>query len=186
LNPRTVRVLKEILVYVLIAAVLYVTLQVTMQNYTVVYTSMTPGIQPGDWIRVSKFNYWFGQPERGDVVVFDPPESQDDVPYIKRVIGLPGDSVEVRDQKVWVNGKALDEPYLSRPTLYNMAPTRVPAGQYFVLGDNRNNSIDSHGGWTVPRENIVGRAWFTYWTPSRWGGVNNYPLAAGPPAAAIK
>jgi signal peptidase I len=180
------RILKEILVYVLIAAALYVALQVTMQNYTVVYTSMTPGIQPGDWIRVSKVNYWFGQPERGDVVVFDPPENNADVPYIKRIIGIPGDVIEVRDQKVWVNGKALEEPYLSRPTLYTLNPTPVPSGQYFVLGDNRNNSVDSHGGWTVPRENIVGRAWIVYWPPSRWGLVNNYPLVSGPQTAVTR
>jgi signal peptidase I len=177
------RVLKEVLVYVLIAVILFVVLQVTMQNYTVEYTSMTPGIQPGDWIRVSKVNYWFNQPERGDIVVFDPPTGvtgEAGVPFIKRIIGIPGDTVEVHDQKVWVNGKALEEPYLSRPPLYTMSPVHIAAGQYFVLGDNRNNSVDSHGGWMVPRESIVGRAWIIYWPPSHWGGANNYPLVAGP------
>ncbi|MCX8125895.1 MAG: signal peptidase I [Dehalococcoidia bacterium] len=172
------KVLREVLIYIVVGAGLYSLMQLTMQNYTVVYTSMLPGIHQGDWVRVEKVTYWFSDPKRGDVIVLEPPQGASETPYIKRIIGLPGDRVEVVNGKVIVNGRELYEPYISAPPRYTFGPVTVPPENYFVLGDNRNNSVDSHGGWTVPRQNIIGKAWFIYWPPSRWGLVPNYDLAS--------
>ena len=183
------KLVREILIYVAVGAAIYAAMQFTMQNYTVVYTSMLPGIEQGDWLRVEKVSYWIGKPDRGDVIVFWPPKEESQTPYIKRIIGLPGDSVEVSNGKVIVNGIALTEPYISQPPRYTLGRTVVPPDNYFVLGDNRNNSVDSHGGWTVTKDSIVGKGWFIYWPPSRWGLVPNADLTsqvAPKTAAAVK
>jgi signal peptidase I len=120
-------------------------------------------------------SYVFGGPQRGEVVVFRaPPEPDTD--YIKRVIGLPGESILIQHGRVYVNGQALEEPYIRFPADYvfpgNGEPVTIPAGTYFVLGDNRPDSFDSHTGWVVPASNLIGRAWLRYWPPSSWGVVS--------------
>lgn len=167
------KILREIGITILIAIAIFALLRVTVQAYTVRYSCMIPSIEEGEWLMVSKASYFFSDPERGDVIVFDPPVSSQ-FPYIKRVIGLPGETVEVRDEEVLIDGIPLVEEYVKEPPRYTMAPMVIPQGEYFVLGDNRNNSNDSHAGWTVPRENIIGEAWFVYWPPSRWGPVEHY------------
>jgi signal peptidase I len=167
------RILREIGITILIAVAIFALLRVTVQAYTVRYSCMIPSIEEGEWLMVSKASYFFSDPERGDVVIFDPPVSSQ-FPYIKRVIGLPGETVEVRDEKVLIDGIPLVEEYIKEPPTYTMAPMVIPQGEYFVLGDNRNNANDSHAGWTVPRENIIGEAWFVYWPPNRWGPVEHY------------
>jgi signal peptidase I len=87
---------------------------------------------------------------------------------------LPGDIVEIKDEKVFINGIPLVEEYIMSPPNYTMPATEVPENEYFVLGDNRNNSTDSSKGWTVPRDNIIGKAWFVYWPPSKWRVVKHY------------
>jgi signal peptidase I len=135
---------------------------------------MEPNFQQGDCIMVSKVSYRSSGPQRGDVIIFNPPfDSQ--FPFIKRVIGLPGEIVEIKDGKVSINGTTLEEDeYIAAQPNYTMSATQVPENEYFVLGDNRNNSTDSSQGWTVPRNNIIGRAWFVYWPPSKLGGVKHY------------
>jgi signal peptidase I len=171
-----VKIFREVAITVLIAVAVFALLRLTVQSYTVVMSSMEPNFQEGECIMVDKVCYRSSGPERGQVIVFDPPPPNDEsrYPFIKRVIGLPGDTVEIREGKVFVNGTALEEEYLMAPPNYTMPATEVPQNEYFVLGDNRNNSSDSHTGWTVPRDNIIGRAWFTYWPPSRWGVVEHY------------
>lgn len=170
------KVLREVGIAVVIAIAVFIVLQLNIQSYTVRYSSMLPNVREGDWIMVSKASYFFSEPQRGDVVVFDPPDQQvvSDHPFIKRVIGLPGDEVAVRDGKVFINGTPLEEDYISDSPSYEMQAIEVPNDEYFVLGDNRNYSRDSHEGWTVPRENIIGKAWFTYWPADRWGVTSHY------------
>ena len=156
-----------------LAVTVFFILPATMQKYTVVEDSMAPSVQQSDWIYISKIIYRFVSPQRGDVLVFWPPQPEWGVLFIKRIIALPGESVEVRDGRVQVNNIALDEPYVSESAKYVFPRLDVPPDSYFVLGDNRNNSVDSHEGWTLPRQNVVGKAWFIYWPPSRWQLVRN-------------
>jgi signal peptidase I len=177
------KIFREVAITVLIAVAVFALLRLTVQSYTVVMSSMEPNFQEGECIMVNKVCYRSSGPQRGEVIVFNPPPPNDEsrYPFIKRVIGLPGDTVEIRDGKVFVNGTALQEEYIMAPPNYTMPATEVPENEYFVLGDNRNNSSDSHTGWTVPRDNIIGRAWFRYWPPSKWGIVKhyNYPELSG-------
>jgi signal peptidase I len=94
----------------------------------------------------------------------------------RRIIGLPGDTVEIIQGTVYVNDFKLDEPYVIRPFTYSLTDQNVPTDYYFVLGDNRNISNDSHSGWLLPRDNIIGKAWLITWPPSDWGMVPNFSL----------
>jgi signal peptidase I len=168
------KILREVVITVIIAAAVFALLRLTVQSYTVVMSSMEPTFQQGDCIMVSKVSYRSSGPQRGDVIIFNPPfDSQ--FPFIKRVIGLPGDIVEIKDGSVSINGTPLEEDeYIAAQPNYTMSATQVPENEYFVLGDNRNNSTDSSQGWTVPRNNIIGKAWFVYWPPSKLGGVKHF------------
>lgn len=167
--------LREVGIIILIAIAIFVTFKLTIPNYEVRYSSMMPTIEPGELIIVNKVSYHFSGPERGDIIVFKPPlPNNTDERFIKRVIALPGDTVEVKDNKVFVNGVPLEEEYIMESPHYTMLPRAILEGEYFVLGDNRNNSNDSHGGWTVPRKSIIGKAWFVYWPPSKWGVIKHY------------
>ena len=167
------KIFREVIITVVIAVAVFFSLRLTVQSYTVVMSSMEPNFQQGECIMVSKVAYHSSGPQRGDVIIFNPP-FESEFPYIKRVIGLPGDTVEVKDEKVFINGTALDEPYIMAPPDYTMSTVQVPENECFVLGDNRNNSNDSHNGWLVPRDNIIGKAWFIYWPPSKLGVVKHY------------
>ena len=108
-------------------------------------------------------------------MVFQPPESlNSEYPFVKRVIGLPGETVEVKDGLVFIDGVALDEPYVREAPRYATAEKVIPDGEYYVLGDNRNSANDSHNGWTVPEENVIGKARVTYWPPSRWNVIGHF------------
>ena len=167
------KALREVGIAVLIAAAVFGILQLNVQSYTVHFTSMLPGIEDRDWIMVNRASYFFGEPRRGDVIVFDTPFDSPR-PFIKRIVGLPGDIVEIRDGMVHINGTVLKEDYTAAPPNYVLEAIQIPEDEYFVLGDNRNNSNDSRYGWTVPRENIRGKAWFTYWPAGRLGTIAHY------------
>ena len=170
------KIAREIGITILIAIAIFVSLRFTIQGYTVRYSCMLPNIQDGEWIMVSKASYFFSDPERGEVIVFWPPEEvNSQYPFIKRVVALPGDTVEVKKGKVFINGIPLEEKeYIKEPPHYTMHPEQIPDGEYFVLGDNRNNANDSHCWGTVARHNIIGKAWFVYWPPENWGPVKRY------------
>ena len=144
---------------------------------TVKGQSMEPTLKEKEWLYVNKFVYWIGDPKRGDVVILKDPDSTDpERQYlVKRVVGVPGDKVEVRGGKLYVNGVEADEPYTDiRIEDGNWGPLVVEEGRYFVMGDNRHRgaSKDSRMFGTVDREAIQGRADFILWPPKYIGGLN--------------
>ncbi len=165
--------LQDALETLLLAIILFLAINTLTGRYQVHGQSMEPSLYDGQYLIASKVAYWLHLPERGDVVVLDPPNQQSEVPYIKRLIGLPGDVVDVRDQQVWVNGIALTEPYIKAAPNYT-GNWVVAEGMYLALGDNRNNSSDSHAWGLLPKENILGKAIFCYWPPERWGTMPHY------------
>lgn len=180
------RIAREIGIAVLVAVGVFLLLQWNVGSYTVRYNSMLPSIRHGDWIMVSKASYRHSEIQRGDVIVFDPPAAvNSEWPYIKRVIGLPGELIEVKDGKVFIDGRPLEEPSRIPSPDYTMPAMRVPADEYFVLGDNRNNSNDSHKFGSVSRDDIIGRAWFVYWPGDRLMVIQHfrYPELNGVVAA---
>lgn len=191
---------RELTETILLALLIFLLVRAVVQNFKVEGSSMEPTLHSGqyllvnkaayfyiDWSRVSRYlpflntvegkTHLFGSPQRGDVVVFRFPRdpSRD---FIKRVIGLPGDTVEVRTGRVYINGAPLDEPYLTDSPHYTVPRETLASDNYFVLGDNRNSSSDSHVWGVVPRENIVGKAWVVYWPMDSWGLLSNHTLTA--------
>jgi len=168
-------VLREFLKIFILAIAIFFLLQTTIQTSVVVGISMEPSVHQGQRLIVNKVVYRFYQPERGDVIVLHPPNNQGE-DHIKRIIAIPGDTVEVKMGEVYVNGLQLDEPYIKDSPKYTFHQIKMPENEYFVLGDNRNNSSDSHNVGTLPRQNIVGKAWLSIWPPDEWGLAPNYPI----------
>ena len=141
--------------------------------------SMEPTLQVNDRLVVEKISYHLGPPQRGDIIVFWPPAEltpvdQSPNAFIKRIVGLPGDTLEVVDGQVLINDDPLDENYIKAPPNYSWGPKTVPAESYVVFGDNRNNSVDSHA-WSepfLPEDQIIGRAVVRFWPPGRVGLLN--------------
>jgi signal peptidase I len=159
------------------------------QAFYIPSESMLPTLQIDDKLIVDKISYRFSNPVRGDIVVFQPTakleQEKDDKGnqkfkdvFIKRVIGLPGDRIEVKGGKVYINSQVLSEKYLDRAPQYNWSSTAltpdgiVPKDNYLVLGDNRNNSYDSHYWGFVPKDKIVGKATVRFWPMNHLGGIN--------------
>lgn len=158
--------LREALETILLTLIIFLALNTATGRFQVRGSSMEPTLHDGQYLVVSKLTYWIRSPERGDIIVFHPPNNPAD-DYIKRVVGLPDEQVEIRDGAVWVDGVLLEEPYIANPGLYSNE-WRLGDGEYFVLGDNRSNSSDSHSWGMLPQENIIGKAWLCYWPPEEW------------------
>ncbi|MDQ3855625.1 MAG: signal peptidase I, partial [Chloroflexota bacterium] len=190
---------RELIETLLLTVVIFFGVRLVVQSFRVDGPSMLPNLHTNQLVIVNKALYWhisddgplakvaqgpdtglghkfvFRAPRRGEVIVFRAPLDPDR-DYIKRVIGVPGDTVEIRDGKVWVNGKRLHEPYLS-PDVYTEASgevgsrVTVPQENLFVLGDNRPGSSDSRDWGFVPLGNVIGKAMFIYWPVRDWGGI---------------
>ncbi|MBO6138197.1 MAG: signal peptidase I [Lachnospiraceae bacterium] len=162
------KIIKEIFEWIMVvviaaAAALFIT-EVLIVNATVPTQSMETTIMAKDRLIGSRLSYKNTDPARGDIIIFKYPDNEE-ILFIKRVIGLPGEIVDIHDGNVYINGEILNEPYLTVKTEGKFGPYEVPEGHFFMLGDNRNNSADSRY-WENPylsREGIVGKALFKYW-----------------------
>lgn len=165
--------LREMIETVLLTLLIYVIVRTFLfENYRVVGHSMLPTLEDDQFLIVNKLGYRLYEPQRGDIVVFVDPRTPNRK-LIKRVIGLPGEVIELRHGQVYVDQRLLDEPYIAAFGRYSEPPMPIPEGQYYVLGDNRNNSSDSHNWGMLPEDKIVGKAWLTYWPPAAWGVIPN-------------
>jgi len=168
------RELWDVVETILLALILYFAIDAVFARVRVENISMETTFMPGDVLVVNKLAYKLGDYKTGDVVIFHNPnyEKED---FIKRIIGTPGDTVVIKDGKVYVNGNLLQEKYISQPPLYE-GEWRVPSDALFVLGDNRNESSDSHVWGYVPLTDVVGKALFVYWP---WNAITiiSYPYS---------
>jgi signal peptidase I len=161
----------DILETIVLAVVLYFGINAVSARVRVDGFSMNPTLQNGEYILVNRLAYVTGHPSRGDIIVFRlPQDEQQDL--IKRIIGLPGDTIDVNGGIVKINGAVLNEPYIAQAPLYNGEWT-VPDGALFVLGDNRNDSRDSHQWGLLPMDHIIGKSEVIYWPPSDWQVINH-------------
>lgn len=169
------RFLLDVVETLVLSVVLFVGINTVSARIRVDGESMVPTLVTGEYVIVSRMSYRFNTPQRGDIIVFHFPRDPKEE-YIKRIIGLPGDEVQVMNGQVYINGQLLNESYVNVKMDYN-GTWRVPAGQLFVLGDNRNNSSDSHDWGPVPMDYVVGKAILIYWPPLDWGLVGHIALA---------
>lgn len=165
------RFILDILETVILAVVLYFGINAISARVRVDGLSMNPTLQHGEYVLVNRLAYKTSEPQRGDIIVFSFPldQKQD---LIKRIVGLPGETVTIRNGEVLINGEKLEEPYIAQSPVYSGEWT-VPDGQLFVLGDNRNDSKDSHQWNYLPMENIIGKALLIYWPPPEWKLINH-------------
>jgi signal peptidase I len=174
----------DVLQTLLISLALFLAINFVSARIRVESVSMRETLHPGDFVLVSRVAYDIkghktGEVGRGDVVVFEPPVPSDE-PYVKRVIGLPGEVVKIENGEVYVNGVLVQEPYV-QVDFHTSGTWEIPANDIFVMGDNRNNSSDSRSWGTVPIENIIGKALFVYWPMEQWGALTSTAAAASAP-----
>ena len=175
--------LREVLETLGLAVLLFVVINLISARVRVDGYSMRPTLQDGEFVLINRLAYQLGSFQRGDIIVFRPPMypeadffrrilglpniSNDYEDYIKRVIAIPGDTIKINNGIVQINGTPIGEPYIAAAPNYSGEWT-VPAGNLFVLGDNRNNSADSHAWGFLPEENVLGKALVVYWPYSDW------------------
>jgi signal peptidase I len=176
-QKRDKSILREVVETVLLTLLIFLAIRTLIQNFRIEGVSMEPNLHDGQYLIINKLVYYLHPPERGDVVVFHYPRNprRD---FIKRIIGLPGEKVEVRGERIFINGEELEEPYTFHTGNYTWGPQRLGEDEYFVLGDNRNSSSDSHSWGPLPRDTLVGKAWISYWPPNYLGLVPHYSYAA--------
>jgi len=172
---RLLRTLGELAQTLIIAGLLFLLVNMVTARIRVEGNSMEPSLHDGEFVVVNRLAYRIDQPARGDIVVFhfplDPGRR-----FIKRIIGEPGDIVQIQGGQVYVNGNLLDEPYIAAAPRYN-GEWEVGPDQVFVLGDNRNNSSDSQNWGMLPFAEIIGKAVLVYWPPTDIGLIPHYELA---------
>ncbi len=183
------RALVDILQTLVLAGIVFLLIRNVVQNIRIEGVSMEPNFHDGQFLFINRWAYCPGlhldvapfnlhwaatrclwQPQRGDVIVFRYPRDPTK-DYIKRVIGLPGERVAVKNGQVYIDGTLLPEPFHPNPGSYTSGEITVPPDNVYVMGDNRNNSSDSHLWGPLPENDIVGRAWVSYWPPQLWGLV---------------
>ena len=172
-------ILVDLLETVVLAFVLFLVINAVSARVRVDGLSMLPTLKDGEFVLVNRLAYRIGEPARGDIVVFRS-TTNFDLDLIKRIIGVPGDDVRVADGRVIVNGLALSEPYINAEPRYS-GEWSVPQGYLFVLGDNRNDSSDSHAWGLLPLQNVIGKAILIYWPPPDWAMIDHVDIAVAAP-----
>lgn len=165
----------DIIETLVITAILFILINFASARVRVDGFSMIPSLEQGEFIFVNKLSYKFDAPQRGDIIVFHYPPDPARQDLIKRVIGLPGDIISIWDGQVSINGEIIEEPYIAAAPLYH-GEWVVPNGDLFVLGDNRNDSSDSHVWGLLPMDLVVGKSIFIYWPFNRWQMIDHYEL----------
>ena len=173
------RLLLDVLETVGLALVLFLIINALSARVRVDGLSMLPTLHDGEFVLVNKLAYHTGSPTRGDIIVFQS-TTERDLNLIKRVIGLPGDHIVVGDGQVSINGQTLSEAYIAAAPLY-AGQWDVPDGYLFVLGDNRNDSSDSHVWGFLPIQNVIGKALLIYWPPPEWAMVDHIKIEVPAP-----
>lgn len=174
------RLTRDLIETVILALILFLVINTVTARIRVESVSMQPNLYEGDFVLVNRVAYRFGEPERGDIVVFRFPPNPEETPYIKRVIGLPGDTVRVSEGMVYINNTVLVEPYIRADTGQSGTWT-VTEKAIFVMGDNRGSSSDSRNWGLVPYENIIGKALFVYLPFSHWAWLDHGSANAANP-----
>lgn len=188
-KPKKHSAVRETVETIVVAALLALGIRATVaEARSIPSESMLPALQIGDHLIVEKITPHFSAPARGEILVFYPPDNpgelstttrllrmlslSGDMALIKRVVGLPGETIAVEDGQVTINGQPLEEPYLREAPIYSMAPRQIPEGYAFMMGDNRNNSLDSHVWGPMPLDNVIGQAVFRFWPVHRIGPLD--------------
>jgi signal peptidase I len=172
-KSRTSSALRELAETILFTLLIYLLVRTfVLENYRVQGGSMNPTLESGQYLVVDKLSYRLHEPQRGDIIVLRDPH-RPDRKLIKRIVGLPGEVVEVEGGQLRINGQSLEESYIGVTIRYTQVPLPVPEEHYYVLGDNRNNSSDSHSWGTLARRDIVGKAWLSYWPPRLWSIIHH-------------
>lgn len=175
-SPSLRQFLVDLLETIVLAVVLFFAINAVSARVRVDGFSMIPTLQDGEYVLVNRLAYNNAIPDHGDIIVFSSPQSPD-LDLIKRVIGLPGDTVNISGGVVQVNGQTLNEPYIAAAPIYN-GNWSVPEGNLFVLGDNRNDSSDSHAWGLLPIENVIGKAILIYWPIPEWNLIEHVETVA--------
>jgi len=174
------RLIVDLLETVVLSLILFLGINTISARIRIESISMQPTLHAGDYVIVNKLAYKLDAPDRGDVIIFHYPPDPKREPYIKRIIGLPGDTVTVANGQVLINGTPIYEPYISSPPAYQ-GKWLIPEGALFVLGDNRNSSSDSHSWGMVPISFVIGKAEVVYWPPSEWKMLGESTAVAAEP-----
>lgn len=172
LEKRT-RLVRELIETIALTLLIFLVIRFAAQSFRVDGPSMQPGLHTNEFVLVNKVAYLFHPPQRGDVIVFHYPvnPSQD---FIKRIIGIPGDTIQTTSNAVIVNGQMLREPYISTPFNYDSNTWKLGPGEFFVMGDNRDNSLDSRAWGPLAQSYIVGKAVAVYWPLGDWEWINTF------------
>ena len=173
------RTLVDLLETVVLAFVLFLVINTISARVRVDGESMLPTLKNGEFVLVNRLAYRMGEPTHGDIIVFRS-TTEPDLDLIKRIVGAPGDQIRVGDGQVFVNGVSLSEPYINAAPRYS-GEWSVPEGYLFVLGDNRNDSSDSHAWGLLPTRNIIGKAMLIYWPPPDWAMIDHVSTAVAAP-----
>lgn len=168
---------RELVETVLLTLVIFFMIRFAIENYRIEGYSMEPNFHDGQFLLVNKIQYLLSPPRRGDVIIFRYPLNPKKN-FIKRVIGLPGEKVQIQAGKIYVNDVRVPEPYPYNFADYDWGPVTIGPDEYFVLGDNRPESSDSHAWGMLPAKDIIGKAWVSYWPYELWGVVPDYTYAS--------